>query len=304
MNILLTGAFNYSKEQFNDIGSLGYKITFVQEEREELNMDVSKFEVVVCNSLFMYNDIKKFKNLKAIQLTSAGLDRVPLEYINQNNIKLFNARGVYSIPIAEWTVLKILEVYKKSKDFIEQQKNKEWKKHRDLKELTNKNVGILGFGDIGKQIAKRLNAFDTNIYAFDIVEPESGIYEKYDHIENIYDYLEELDIVVLCLPLTNETRHLVDKKFLTKMKNNALLVNISRGEIISTDDLISTLMSRQELMAVLDVFENEPMSMENELWQLPNVVVTPHNAYASIKNNVRLYEVIYSNLKKQVEVLK
>lgn len=304
MNILLTGAFNYSKEQFNDIGSLGYKITFVQEEREELNMDVSKFEVVVCNSLFMYNDIKKFKNLKAIQLTSAGLDRVPLEYINQNNIKLFNARGVYSIPIAEWTVLKILEVYKKSKDFIEQQKNKEWKKHRDLRELTNKNVGILGFGDIGKQIAKRLNAFDTNIYAFDIFEPKGGIYERYDHIDNIYDHLEELDIVVLCLPLTNETRHLVDKKFLTKMKNNALLVNISRGEIISTDDLISTLMSRQELMAVLDVFENEPMSMENELWQLPNVVVTPHNAYASIKNNDRLYEVIYSNLKKQVEVLK
>src|SRR5690554_6071574 len=110
MNILLTGAFNYSKEQFNDIESLGYKITFVQEEREELNIDVSKFEVVVCNSLFMYNDIKKFKNLKVIQLTSAGLDRVPLEYINQNNIKLFNASGVYSIPIAEWTVLKILEV--------------------------------------------------------------------------------------------------------------------------------------------------------------------------------------------------
>lgn len=298
MNILLTGAFNYSKEQFNDIGSLGYKITFVQEEREELNMDVSKFEVVVCNSLFMYNDIKKFKNLKAIQLTSAGLDRVPLKYINQNNIKLFNASGVYSIPIAEWTVLKILEVYKKSKDFIEQQKNKEWKKHRDLRELTNKNVGILGFGDIGKQIAKRLNAFDTNIYAFDIFEPKSGIYKKYDHIDNIYDYIEELDIVVLCLPLTNETRNLVDNRFLTKMKKNAVLVNISRGEIISTKDLISTLMSRQELMAVLDVFENEPLDNNNKLWELPNVQITPHNAYHSDHITSRLYKVIYSNLKK------
>jgi len=84
MKLLLTGAFNYTETQFRDLENLGFDITFIQEERKEVSFDVSEFEVVVCNNLFLYNDISKFNNLKAVQLTSAGFDRVPLNYIKEN----------------------------------------------------------------------------------------------------------------------------------------------------------------------------------------------------------------------------
>src|SRR5699024_5630464 len=132
MKLLLTGAFNYTETQFRDLENLGFDITFIQEERKEVSFDVSEFEVVVCNNLFLYNDISKFNNLKAVQLTSAGFDRVPLNYIKENNIQLYNAKNVYSIPMAEWVVLKILEVYKKSKVFWKNQENNIWKKEREL----------------------------------------------------------------------------------------------------------------------------------------------------------------------------
>lgn len=138
MKVLLTGAFNYSNEQLDKIKSIGYEIIYVQDERCILDFDVADIEVVVCNGLFIVNDIAKFKGLKFIQLTSAGLDRVPLDYIKKNDIKLANAKGVYSIPIAEWVVLKILEIYKKTRFFEENQKAKKWVKNREIIELYGK----------------------------------------------------------------------------------------------------------------------------------------------------------------------
>jgi lactate dehydrogenase-like 2-hydroxyacid dehydrogenase len=113
MKLLLTGAFKYSQEQLNTIHSLGCEVTFVQDERVPLNIDVSEFEAVVCNSIFLYNDITEFKNLKFIQLTSAGLDRVPLDYIKEKGIKLSSAKGVYSVPMAEWLFFKYIKGYSK-----------------------------------------------------------------------------------------------------------------------------------------------------------------------------------------------
>ena len=93
MKILLTGAYKYTEGQLSRLKALGADFLYVEDEREELSFDVSAVDAVVCNGLFLYNDIKKFKNLKFIQLTSAGLDRVPAEYIKSKNISLFNARG-------------------------------------------------------------------------------------------------------------------------------------------------------------------------------------------------------------------
>ena len=112
MKTLITGAFKYSKEQIEKLNSIGCETVFIQDEREKLDIDVSCIEAVICNGLFLYNDISKFKSLKFIQLTSAGFDRVDMEYIKNNNIEIHNAKGVYSAPMAEWVVLKILEIYK------------------------------------------------------------------------------------------------------------------------------------------------------------------------------------------------
>ncbi|MGN0560779.1 MAG: hydroxyacid dehydrogenase, partial [Candidatus Fimenecus sp.] len=112
MRLLLTGAFSYSEAQLNALRALGAELVFQKDERGAPETDFAAVEAAVCNGLFLYHDIKEFKNLKCIQLTSAGLDRVPLDYIQEKGIKLCNARGVYSVPMAEWALCGVLSLYK------------------------------------------------------------------------------------------------------------------------------------------------------------------------------------------------
>ena len=128
MKLLLTGAFKCTDEQTEYIKSLGHEIVFVQDEREKIDFDVSDIEGVICNGLFVYNSIEQFKSLKYIQLTSAGYDRVPMEYIKKHGIEIHNARGVYSVPMAEFAVSGILQLIKQSRFFYENQKQHIWKK--------------------------------------------------------------------------------------------------------------------------------------------------------------------------------
>lgn len=297
MKLLLTGAFNYTEKQLVELQDLGYDITFIQDEREEVSFDVSEFEVVVCNNLFLYNDISKFKKLKVIHLTSAGLDRVPLNYIKENKIQLYNAKNVYSVPMAEWVVLKILEIYKKSKVFWKNQENHTWKKERELFELTNKNIGIIGFGDVGIEVSKRLKAFGTNITAINRSKVDSKYIDKYVSLSELDNVLPEMDIVILTIASTPETKHLINKKQLNLMHNNAVLINIARGDLINQEELIKSLDNKKFLGVALDVFEEEPLVYSSPLWDYENVHITPHNSFVSETNNGNLYNVFFNNLK-------
>lgn len=296
--LLLTGAFKYTIDQLSELESLGYKIIFIENELEELNIDVSDIEVVVCNSLFLYNDISKFKKLKYIQLTSAGYDRVPLDYIRKNNIFISNARGVYSIPIAEWIILKILEIYKSSFEFYTSQRKHEWKKRRNLLELTEKNVAILGYGNIGKEVAKRLRAFGCNITAFDKENPYCDLINKGFSIKEIKKEISDYDIIISTLPLTIETKHFIDSELIKKFKDKCVFINVSRGEVVKENDLIESIKNNKFLGVALDVFEQEPLSSGSLLWELEGVYITPHNSFISDQVNKRLYQVIYHSLKK------
>ncbi len=296
--LLLTGAFKYNQEQLSNLEHLGYEIVFVQDERKTLNIDVSDIDAVVCNSLFIYNDIKEFKNLRTIQLTSAGLDRVPLDYINEKGIQLFNARGVYSIPMAEWVVLKILEIYKKSRKFDKNQDEHKWDKQRDLLELTDKTAAIIGFGSVGYEVAKRLKAFDVKVIGVGRRKIESDLLDEYYLIEDIDEVLKRSDIVVLTLPLTEETKHFMDRDKISNMKDNSVLVNVSRGGVIDEVDLINAIRYGKFLGVALDVFEEEPLGRDNPLWNFENVIITPHNSFVSDKVNERLFKLIINNLGK------
>jgi phosphoglycerate dehydrogenase-like enzyme len=295
MKLLLTGAYNYTQEQFNRLADIGYEIVFVQDERIPLEIEASDINAIVCNSLFMYNDIAKFESLRIIQLTSAGTERVPIEYIRKNEILLFNAKGVYSIPMAEWTILKILEIYKQSRYFYNNQANHKWNKNRELLELTGKTTAIIGFGSVGTEIAKRLKAFDSKVIGVGRREIDSKFIDMYINVRNIDSALENADIVVITLPLTSSTRRLFNKQKLMKMKDDAVLINISRGEIIDENALIELINDGKFLGVALDVFENEPLD-DSSLWDYENVIVTPHNSFVSDKVNERLFELIVSNL--------
>lgn len=301
MKLLLTGAIDYSNSQLEILEQMGFDIKFVQDEREKIDFDVSEIEAVVCNGLFLYNDIRKFISLKYIQLTSAGLDRVPLDYIKENNINLYNAKDVYSIPMAEWAVLKILEIYKDSNFFRKNQEKKIWEKKRDLLELTDKIVTIVGCGSVGLEVAKRLNAFGAVVYGVGRRKIESPYIDESFKLENLDYVLSKSDIVILSIALTDDTRYLFDKKKFDVMKDGVVLINISRGAVIKESDLEEALDEGKFLGVALDVMEQEPLSKSSKLWENDRVIITPHNSFVSDKCKERLFISICNNLDKLKE---
>ena len=307
MKILVTGAIEWNEKYINQLINLGNDILYIQDERvplKEQNINIEEIEGVICNGLFLYNKIAEFKKLKYIQLTSAGYDRVPMEYIKENNITIFNARGVYSVPMAEFAVCGVLDLYKNTSFFYENKKDKKWEKCRTLQELTDKNVLIVGCGSVGIECAKKFKAFGCNIEGVDLYPQESIYFDKIHHLDELDDVLIRNDIIVLTLPLTNKTMNLFDKNRFLKMKESALLVNISRGKVINQNDLIDILNEKRIYGAVLDVFENEPLEKESLLWDLKNVILTPHNSFVGENNRKRLQEVITHNFIEYREGMK
>ena len=296
MRILLTGACNFTEEQMQKIKEMGFDIDFLQNEKDEV--DGSLYDGVVCNGLFLHHPIEKFENLKLIQLTSAGYDRVPMDYCRENDIKVFNAKGVYSIPMAEYAITGVLNLYRHTRFFMENQKNRKWEKHRNLLELSGKTVCIIGCGNVGCECAKRFKAFGCMIIGVDISEGERESFGKVYGLSDIEKALEKADVIVISLPLTSKTYHLFDSKIFSYIKDGAVLVNISRGAVVDASALISALKSEKLSGAVLDVFENEPLDDNASFWNMDNVIVTPHNSFVGEGNTARLYDLINYNLKK------
>ena len=129
MNLLVTGAWNCTEAQLNMLSQMGHNVVFHKIENEPLPCDYGWAEGVICNGLFLQHDIQKFRSLKYIQLTSAGFDRVPMDYVKAHNIEIHNARGVYSIPMAEFAFCGVLQLYKQSRFFLENQKAASRQKH-------------------------------------------------------------------------------------------------------------------------------------------------------------------------------
>lgn len=296
MKLLLTGAFKCTDEQTEYLKSLGHEIVFFGDEREKLDFDVSDIEGVICNGLFVYNDIEQFRSLKYIQLTSAGFDRVPMDYIKQHGIEIHNARGVYSVPMAEFALTGILQLVKQSRFFYENQKQHIWEKSRTLGELAGKTAVIVGAGNIGSEVAKRLKAFDVTVVGIDITTDQRPYFDKIELLNNLDEQLKAADIVVLTLPLTDDTKGMFDKSKFDLMKNSCIFVNIARGQLVVENDLVDALNNKKISGAVLDVFETEPLEKTSPLWDMDNVIITPHNSFVGQNNNKRMFDVIISNL--------
>ena len=295
MNILVTGAWKCTQEQLNQIVSLGHQVFFLQYEQEKLPLPYEQVEAVICNGLFLHHPIERFTNLRYIQLTSAGFDRVNMDYIETHGIEIHNARGVYSIPMAEFAVAGVLQLYKQSHFFAENQKRHRWEKHRGLLELHGKRVCIVGCGSVGTECAKRFAAFGCRVTGVDLFPREDKWYERMLLLENLDDALTEADILVLTLPLTADTRRLIGSERVGKLKEGAVIVNIARGAVVDTAALTCWL-CKNNGAAVLDVFEEEPLDEKSPLWDMENVILTPHNSFVGEGNWDRLFELIVGNL--------
>ena len=297
MNLLVTGAWQSAKENMDVLRSMGHEIAFLQQEKEALPVDPAWVEGVICNGLFLHHPIDSFPNLRYIQLTSAGFDRVPMDEIRARGIVVHNARGVYSIPMAEHAVWGVLSLYHQAPFFLKNQTESRWEKHRGLVELAGKTVCILGTGSVGTECARRVRAFDCRVLGVNRTVRENAAFDAVLPMDALSDSLSQADVVVLTLPLTEATRGLMDAERLAQIKTGAVLVNIARGALVEEAALIDALQTRLG-GAVLDVFDPEPLFPDSSLWTMENVIVTPHNSFVADGNAARLKDLILKNLRE------
>ena len=290
MNLLITGAWQQAKECIPELEAMGHNEVFLQQEKDVLPCDAAWVEGIIGNGFFLSHPIEQFSNLRYIQLTSAGFDRVPMDYVTEKKIEIHNARGVYSIPMAEFAVAGVLCLYKDLGQFRDQQKKHEWIKNRGVRELAGKTVLIIGCGSVGTECAKRFAALGCHVDGVDIVVRKDENYRTIWPLDDLDDALLDNDIVVLTLPLTNETRGLINKDRLEQIKG-AVLVNISRGGVIDQSAL-----EDWDGEAVLDVFEDEPLPENSPLWDKEGFIISPHNSFVGEGNGDRLSAVILENL--------
>lgn len=295
MKLLVTGAWRHTPEEAAELEAMGHTLIHMPDERGELPCDPAEVEGVVANGLFLYHPLKDFTSLRYVQLTSAGLDRLPVAEAEARGIALRNARGVYSVPMAEFALSSVLSVYKETDHFATAQRDRRWDKHRGLRELFGKRVLIVGCGSVGGECAKRFSAMGCTVTGVDAYPREDDLYTVIRPVSRLCEAFAAADVAVLTLPLTPETRHLVGREALSRLPDGAVLVNIARGGVVDTEALIETLRTRP-VTAVLDVFESEPLPPDSPLWDLPGAVLTPHNSFVGEGNARRLYSVIRDNL--------
>lgn len=289
MNLLITGAWTDAKKHIAEIEAMGHRVWFLQQERDELPCTYEWVEGVICNGLFLHHPISRFTNLRYIQLTSAGYDRVPMDEVERRHIEIHNSRGVYSIPMAEFAIAGVLDLYKDMARFREQQKRHEWSKNRSIRELAGSKVLIIGCGSVGTECAKRFKAFDCRVIGIDVFLRDDCNYDAIKGLQELQAEVKDADVMVLTLPLTEDTRGLIDREILSSFKG--ILVNIARGGIVNQMEL-----EEWNGSAVLDVFEEEPLAESSPLWGREGTVVTPHNCFVSEKNSGRLSQLIIRNL--------
>jgi phosphoglycerate dehydrogenase-like enzyme len=239
--------------------------------------------------------------LRWIQTWSAGVDSMPLDQLETNDILLTSANGVHAYPISETIFAMMLGLTRKIHTYIRNQNQKEWD-HSGLKlEIHGKTIGIIGIGAIGQETAKIAQAFGMKVLGVRHSGKESKHVDEMFRTEQLHEVLPRCDYVVNTVPLTPDTRGMFGKKEFEVMKDTAFLINIGRGETVKEQELIEALNSKAIAGAGLDVFENEPLEKNNPLWEMDNVIVTPHTAGSTEFYNKRVIEDIFiPNLKEYI----
>lgn len=299
MRFLITMNTGFTPEMIRKLEDLGFEVEYVDPpERVREDIDFSDVVGILCYRFFNYNDIRKFPALRYIHTTSAGLDHMPMDYIAQKGIALYNAGGVYSVPMAEFALGGVLQIYKNGPRFRVNQEQHVWKQGGKNRELGGKNVCIVGAGSIGTETAKRFSAMGCRVTGLRRNPVPTPYYDEVLHIDRLDEVLHDADIVILTVPLSDETRHMFNAARFAAMKDSSVLVNISRGAVVETQALYDALVSRKLYGAAIDVFEQEPLPEDSPFWDLDNVIITPHFSFNGEYNPSRLFDLLYSDTKK------
>ena len=218
-------------------------------------------------------------NLRWVHSRSAGLDSVLFPELVSSPALLTNGTGVFSQSLGEFALAMILYF---AKDFPRMLRNKaahRWEQY-DVDEISNQTVGIVGYGDIGRAVARRVHAMGMKVLALKRHAPAGSdpLIEQFYKPEDLHTMVGRCDYVVASAPLTAETRHMLSDAAFAAMKPSTVVINVGRGPVVDQNALIAALNQRKIRGAGLDVFENEPIPPDDPIWALENVFISPHTA--------------------------
>lgn len=251
--------------------------------------DVSDIEMAVMQPYYFNKDfMNRMPKLKIAQITGAGYDRVDVDEVKARNVTLCNSRGVMSISIAEDVFCKILFLSREVRAVEQDKKAHRWdgvSNGQDqwmctcYQDVYGKTLGIMGYGSIGHEIAKRAKAFGMKIHVYDVVQQKEPIIDRcFVGADQLEEFYPTCDYIVVSIPLNEKTKHIISSKAFELMKNTAVLINIARGPLVDTDALIKALRTGTIKAAALDVYETEPLPADSPLWDIENLFMSSHKA--------------------------
>lgn len=238
--------------------------------------------------------------LQWVHVSSAGVERVLFPEMVRHPVVLTNARGVAAISIAEHAFALILGFTRSLPLAFRNQQERRWA-HTSLIEICGQTLGIVGFGRVGREVARRAVGFGMRVLAVDLnpVDPPEGVAALWP-TERLPDMCAEADILVNCSPLTQQTERMIGREQFARMKSSALFVNVSRGRVVDQDALVEALREGRIAGAAMDVVDPEPLPADSPLWEMPNVILTAHSATTSQHFWRRMHELFCENLRRYV----
>jgi len=239
-------------------------------------------------------------DVKWVQTTSSGVGRLVKDLgFQDSELLVTTAGGVHSHALVEFVFMGMLIHVKRLSFLKEEQEKHHWERYCG-EGLEDKTLAILGMGRVGRHIAKIGQAFDMRVIGTDIMYGvEDGAKLNLDMfypLNRLHDMLREADAFVIIVPDTPETRNMIDKKAIAAFKDGVILINIGRGQVIDEEVMIEALRSGKIGSALLDVFQKEPLHKDSPLWDMPNVLVSPHSASTVTNENSKITDIFYHNL--------
>lgn len=244
-------------------------------------------------------------NVKWVQTTSSGVGKRVVELGLQNSeLLITTARGVHANSLAEFVFMGILNHVRNFSLLKNEQKDHHWERYCG-ESLEGKNLAIIGVGHVGRQVVKIGKAFDMRVVGTDLMyNPEDAArlgLDLFYPLDQLNDMLKEADVLVVSVPDTPQTRKMIGRKVFEALKPGAVIINIGRGMVIDEQELIKALNSGKIGSAILDVFETEPLPGNSPLWDMPNVLVSPHSASTTAIENNKITDIFCFNLKCYLE---
>ncbi len=256
-------------------------------------------DVMICGH-FAREWFAHCRRLRWIQFLGAGIEGSLSPELLTSDIVLTNASGVHAIPIAEHVLGMMLMFARVLHRCVRQQMHAEWNRdgfREQVRELHGATVGVVGLGAIGSAVAERAKALGMRVIA-----TRRSMQSPPEYVDvllpphRLHDLLRESEYVVLCVPLTPETRGMIGEAELRQMRRDAILINIARGQVVDQSALIRTLQEGWIAGAGLDVFDPEPLPPDSPLWTMPNVIITPHVSGVNPHYGTRVGDIFVRNL--------